>query len=202
MTGGDVWSINPVFDPTGEVGSTVNQAALDAACQAIAALSPGTNALNALSTAVAITGARLEVRDSTNDHLIAISTYTKPSSTAGTSTQKLPPQSAIVVSLRTDTPGPRGRGRIYWPAVGVAMGSTLRISTPTPTALLTDFRTYFLAMASALSTAFPTIGYNLSVRSKVAGATPHVTRLQIGDVIDTQRRRRDAMPESYSTLAM
>jgi hypothetical protein len=36
----------------------------------------------------------------------------------------------------------------------------------------------------------------------VAGATPHVTRLQIGDVIDTQRRRRDAMPESYSTLAM
>jgi hypothetical protein len=32
----EVWSVNPVFDPTLEFGSTVDQAALDAAALAIA----------------------------------------------------------------------------------------------------------------------------------------------------------------------
>jgi hypothetical protein len=28
-----------------------------------------------------------------------------------------------------------------------------------------------------------------------------VTRLQVGDIIDTQRRRRDTLPENYLTIA-
>jgi len=35
------------------------------------------------------------------------------------------------------------------------------------------------------------------VRSKTTRTTPHVSRLQIGDVIDVQRRRRDTLQEAY-----
>jgi predicted fused transcriptional regulator/phosphomethylpyrimidine kinase len=62
-------------------------------------------------------------------------------------------------------------------------------------------RVYLTAMRDALATAFPTIGFNLAVRSKTTKTTPHVVRIQGGDVVDTQRRRRDNLPEAYSSLS-
>jgi len=200
-TGGEVWSINPVIDPTAEFGSTVSQSALDAAATAIAALNPGTNLLAWLSTALTITGARLEVRDSANDNLMAISIATRGTPLAGTGTPKMPPQAATVISLRTDSPGASGRGRVYWPACGAVLGTNLRLGTGDTATILSDAQTYFHAMESALATAFPLIGFDLAVRSKATLSTPHVVRLQVGNVIDTQRRRRDAFPEAYSTGA-
>ena len=69
------------------------------------------------------------------------------------------------------------------------------------TALLSQMQTYFKGMESALESAFSPIGFNLAVRSRVASTTPHVTRLQVGNVVDTQRRRRDKLVESYQNLA-
>jgi hypothetical protein len=38
------------------------------------------------------------------------------------------------------------------------------------------------------------------VRSKTTHTTPHAVRLQVGNIVDTQRRRRDSLPESYSNI--
>lgn len=198
--GGEVWSVNPVFDPTGEFPGGVNQAALDAAALAIATLSPGLHPLTMISSAMSITGARVEVRDDVNDALIGISESIRPVPLAGSATPRMPAQAATVFSLRTDTPGASGRGRLYWPALGGTLSATLKLSSPAPASFLNEFKTYLTAIESALATAFPTIGFDLAVRSKATSSTPHVTRMQIGDVIDTQRRRRDNMPESYSTV--
>ena len=126
--GGEVWSINPVFDPTLEFPGGVDQTALDAACDAIAALTPGTNSLAFMSSSLSITGARVEVRDDSTDALIGISTKVRASALAGSGAALRGAQNALVISLRTNTPGASGRGRVYWPAVGTAIGTDLRFT--------------------------------------------------------------------------
>jgi hypothetical protein len=196
-----VWSINPVFDPTAEFGTTVNQAQLDAATLAIANRTISTNLAALMSTTFSRTGARVEVRDDVTDALLGISVQGSSTPQAGTGTIKLPLQAAVVISIRTDTPGGRGRGRLYWPALGATLATTGRLSAPTTAQILSEFRAYLNGIDTDLTTAFPLISFDLAVRSKAAKATPHAVRLQVGDVIDTQRRRRDALAESYGQIA-
>lgn len=198
--GGEVWSVNPVFDPSGEFPGW-NQSTADAAAAAIGAISPGTSLLTLMSPAMSLTGCRLEVREDSDDSLIGIAEYTRPSPIVGAGLARMAAQAAVVVSVRTDTPGGSGRGRIYWPAPGGTLSTSLRLSTPTPTATLADMKTYLLAIRSALATAWTLIGFDLAVRSKTTHTTPHATRLQLGDIVDTQRRRRDNLPESYVSSA-
>jgi hypothetical protein len=197
MLSEEVWSVNPVFDPTFEFPGSVDQSALDAAALAIATRTIPATLRAAMSTNAATTAARLEVREDSNDALIAISTQARSQAQLGTGTMVLPPQAAIVTSIRTDVPGGSGRGRIYWPALGVTLSGAGRMGTPTPAAFLADMKTYLLGIRTDLATAFPTIGFDLSVRSKTTHTTPHAVRLQVGNVIDTQRRRRDSIPEGY-----
>jgi len=197
--GGEVWSVNPVFDPTGEFGPP-NQAGLDAVAIAIRDITLPAALLTCMSSSLAITGARVEVRDSAGDALQAVSTAIKSSPVSGTGTAFMPAQAAFVTSLRTDTPGPSGRGRLYWPCVGMSISSSLRINNPSTTTLNTAMKTYLTAIRAALVAGVPGAVYDLAVRSRKTGTSPHVTRLQIGDVVDTQRRRRDRMPEAYNTV--
>lgn len=195
--GGEKWSVNPTFDPNGEFPGGVDQAALDSAALAIANLSPASSLQNAMSVAMSIVGCRLEVRSDTDDNLIGISEQTRPTPFVGFTAARMPAQAASVFSLRTNTPGARGRGRLYWPALGISIGTDLRISAAVAGAMLPDMKTYLTAMRSALATAFPLIGFDLAVRSRTAHSTPHVVRIQLGNVPDTQRRRRDTLAESY-----
>lgn len=199
--GGEVWSINPVYDPTGEFPGW-NQANADAAVAAINALTIPTTLLQCLSTALTVTGTRLEVRDDGNDSLIGIAEGARATPQGGTGTPRLPAQGALVASLRTNTPGASGRGRLYWPAVGASIDTSLRLSSPTTTLFATDMKTYLNAIAGSLASSFPSISFNLAVRSRQTKTTPHVARIQVGNVFDTQRRRRDNIPEAYATVTM
>jgi hypothetical protein len=199
--GNEVWSINPTIDPTFEFGTTVDQSALDAACLAIAELNPGSDLLGFLSSQLGITGARLEVRDDATDGLMAISVRQRGIPKYGTGAPLRGAQTALVVSLRTDTPGGSGRGRLYWPAVATPVNTTLRFDSSYTGSALNQIAVYLHAMESALATAFPTIGFDLAVRSKTTKTTPHVNKIQIGNVPDTQRRRRDKMIEDYVSAA-
>lgn len=198
----EVWSVNPVFDPNAEFGTGVDQAALDTAALNIANIGVPTSLRLALSTSGIRTGCRLEVRDDGDDSLLATSLQASATPQAGTATVLLPPQSAVVFSIRTNTPGGSGRGRIYWPAMGCQITSTGRLNLPLNATLATDFRSYTNSIRSALATAFPTIGFDLAVRSKTTHTTPHAVRVQVGNIIDTQRRRRDNLPESYAQVSI
>lgn len=199
--GGEVWSINPTFDPSFEFPGTVDQAALDAAANAIALLSPGTQLRTYMSASLTITGARLEVRDDSTDELLAISIQPRVSPLVGTSGAVRASSSAMVFSLRTNTPGGSGRGRVYWPCLAGNLTAQLRLSASELTTALGEMATYLHAMEDALATAFPTIGFDLAVRSRTTHTTPHVNKIQVGDIPDVQRRRRDAMIEDYQSLS-
>jgi hypothetical protein len=113
---------------------------------------------------------------------------------AGTDTASLPPQCSIVVSLRTPISGARGRGRMYLPATSPTWCSSIgRFNPDKRDAFSLRMALFFNALN--LDPTFPTV----AVASNVGGFVTSVTSVQVGDVVDTQRRRRDALPEAYAT---
>src|SRR6187431_878313 len=152
LLGDEVWSVNPVFDPTGEFPGGVDQVALETAAAAIGAISPTAGQSQLMSNKATLATIRLEVRDDGDDHLIALAEHNMPTPWSGGTTLRLPPQSACVVSLLTATPGGSGRGRVYWPALGATLDAdTGRLSAPTTSTVATGFKTYFGSVRSALA---------------------------------------------------
>ena len=101
-------------------------------------------------------------------------------------------QDTIVVSLRTDLPRGRGHaGRIYPPPRPVEVNPQGLLGNVT--ALLTPFVTLAQAIQNAVDSP-------LVVGSELASTLRPVTHLRMGQVVDTQRRRRNALPEMYLDL--
>jgi hypothetical protein len=140
------------------------------------------------------------VRDDVTDALIATSTASSATVMVGVGSTAMPSQSAMVISIRTDTPGGSGRGRLYWPCLVKGLDNAGKVPTVDVASFIADAKAYLLGIRSDLATSFPTIGFDLAVRSKTTKTTPHAVRIQVGSVVDTQRRRRDAAVEQYTTL--
>lgn len=103
----------------------------------------------------------------------------------------LPPQCALVISLLTGVPGKSFRGRMYWPRIAGGVTDTGRDATVgiTPTNNVAAF----IGGIGTLNTG--DVGDAAVVSATKLLVTP-VTQISIGDVIDTQRRRRDSLIEN------
>lgn len=111
--------------------------------------------------------------------------------------QTAPNQSALVVSLRTSAAGRRGKGRFYMPFVAPVFGTA---DDRVPDASLNPLVTATAVFISALNalTEGGTGPFPIAVQSRAIPASdPPVTRIAIGNVVDTQRRRRNAVREVY-----
>lgn len=112
----------------------------------------------------------------------------------GTSSPAFPNQIAMAVSLTTGfSRGPAHRGRFYVPMITYPIGSDGRISTTDANAM----KTQLTALIAAINAA--NAGWKVNVFSRKAGAAAHrpVTGNQVGMVLDTQRRRRRSLLETY-----
>lgn len=116
------------------------------------------------------------------------------------------PQIAVVHSLRTDvTRGLAARGRVYVPAVVGKDASTGRIPTATTAELAGSFA-QLVRDLNAVETILVGGGLEVCVVSRgrpegagfSAGIARPVTRVEVGNVIDTQRRRRNDLVEVYT----
>nr|CRY97492.1 hypothetical protein [uncultured prokaryote] len=197
----EVWSINPQFATSQNVQPSVAQ--MTAAAVGVAAVTIPTGLANAKSQAAPVTTVRVECRSDAGE-LLDVAQAAQTGSQTTSRSPSTPSQTSIVLSLRTDTPGASGRGRLYWPALGITPSpTTLRITTLERDVIATDAVTYLRAVQDALKAAIspaPSVAtYELAVFSKTRGNHALVKRLLVGDVFDTQRRRRDAMVESYIT---
>lgn len=109
----------------------------------------------------------------------------------------LPPQCAPCLSLSTATAGSRARGRMYLPPPDIsAVGASGRLSAGFRTAWVGALDTFFSSMVGG--------GHSPVVISAVGGVytTYPVTTIRIGDVVDTQRRRRSSIAEVYTTASV
>lgn len=111
--------------------------------------------------------------------------------------QPLPAQVAVGISLRTGTPGPKGRGRFYLPACSSSiLASDGRVPLVTRETLVDEFAAYIGSVTATLA------GGLSVVYSRTHHQAYPVTSVQGGDVWDTQRRRRNNLPESRYSVAV
>lgn len=126
--------------------------------------------------------------------------YDRPQAMPGTATFTTPPQSSVAVTLTTDqVRGLAHEGRIFLPAgFGDVAANTGRISALVLSQLLTRFTTFF----DGINTYLDTIPgqYSIYIASAVRqGAFRRVTGVRIGNLVDTQRRRRNRLAETYTS---
>lgn len=195
----EVWSVNPQFASSYNV--VPSQATLQGAAALIAAVNIPAGLNTAKSTAVLVTSVTLEARSDSGELLATASSAFTGTQTGGGSAFGSP-QTAIVLSLRSDTPGSRGRGRLYWPGLGLSPSYPAgRLTVAQQTSISGAAVTYLRGVQDALKAGIspiPSVAtFELAVFSQTHGGHSLINRVLVGDVLDTQRRRRDALPETY-----
>ena len=106
----------------------------------------------------------------------------------------LPFQCATVISLLTASATRHGRGRFYLPPLAASTLDTGKVSSAAITSLDTAWTAFFDSLN--------TDGVSPVVRNRTGHISTPVTSARVGDVFDTQRRRRNKLVETYTAIAV
>ena len=109
-------------------------------------------------------------------------------------TEMLPFQVATVISLLTASATRHGRGRFYLPPLAAGTLADGRVSG----AAITSIDAAWTAFFDSLNTD----GLTMVVRDRTNHVSTAVTSARVGDVFDTQRRRRNKLTETYTVIAV
>ena len=129
-----------------------------------------------------------------------------PGTAPGTTDQPVPPQVALAVTLWSgQTLGKQNYGRFYLPMPCMPLDlTTAAFSAATATGVCTSAKTYITAVTTMLR---PLGGSNTNLSASIMPAdstkTPKVAfYVRVGQLKDTQRRRRNSLRENPSVLAL
>jgi hypothetical protein len=115
---------------------------------------------------------------------------------AGTSTSNsLPADVAIVVSLRSPVANRTGRGRFYLPQPTTNALTAVGRLDETAQSTIVDALTAAWTQANAA-------GENPVIYSRTQRATREITSFNVGDLFDTQRRRENTLTENRVSAPM
>jgi hypothetical protein len=199
LPSGEEWSVNPVYSIGGDFGTPVTPAQAQTIATGIAATSPAAAMLNAWSISTNFTGCRVEARSAAGV-LETQAEGIRATPLVGTGSAPHSFQTCVVSSLRTAVPGASGRGRLYWPATGITLtAATLRLQSATATALLAAVKTHLSSIQAVIDVTLD--GVALGVWSRKLSDVGIVNQIQLGDVLDVQRRRRDTLVETISSIS-
>lgn len=204
LTSSEVWSTSLAFaDVTGPTSTSLDgQSTLSSTAEQIWIdlndAGAAKNPFSAISSSGAISTVRVENRDATS--LLQVAEYSDGTVLEGVGSPTQPPSVAIVVSLLTGIPGRRYRGRMYLPVLTGSIGLDLRIPSSTVAAFLDNMGDRVTAWTAAFTGGAGSI--TPVVVSLAGGVCTEVQQLRIGNVYDTQRRRRDDLIEEYQTLTL
>lgn len=112
----------------------------------------------------------------------------------GTDAAPLPPQIAPVLSLRTEYPGSRNRGRMYTPnPTHAAIGSDGRLTATFTGAAVVAWSDFMKGVNSSA------VDVTVCIYSPTQSLLREVRSVRMGTVADTQRRRRDELTETFTS---
>lgn len=114
----------------------------------------------------------------------------------------MPPQCAVVLTLHTAAErGRASRGRIFIPQPGVSVNPDGHFDATQAQGMATAYAQLISDINDGPGLTVADL--NVSVVSGVGDAVHHqVTRVSVGDVVDTQRRRRSALKEARKTASV
>jgi hypothetical protein len=108
--------------------------------------------------------------------------------------EMLPFQVAVVISLLTNVANRHGRGRFYLPPLATGTVDTGRLSAAAIGILDVAWTAFFDSIN--------TDGLQPQVRNRTAHTSIPVSTARVGNVFDTQRRRRNKLTETYTVIAV
>ena len=146
-----------------------------------------------ISDQVAYTGQKVVTVDQSTGKQIARADGVVTDAGADTG-ETLPPQNSLALTLRTALATRAGRGRIYLPPFAVSQVVNGRLLSTTQGPALTACKSLFDTLISD--------GHTPVLYGRTAHTVTPITTLALGDVFDTQRRRRDSYVESYTSTAV
>lgn len=121
------------------------------------------------------------------------------------SSSMYPPQIALVATLVAGSgKGLAGKGRMYLPGVNAALDGTAHIISPAPQNIATALATFFNTVNGSFDVPGEVINMSRG-KSQFLGIGARnvpVNGVRVGNVYDTQRRRRNQLTETYSTAVV
>jgi hypothetical protein len=122
----------------------------------------------------------------------------------GSTGLQYPNQCSLVVSLTTRvTRGPAHRGRFYMPLPSHYIGADGCISIADAQAVADSAAAFIESISDVPGLDIPSSpGVVVMSRKSSAARTYNVEGVEVGRVIDTQRRRRRSLPENYATAGV
>lgn len=189
-TNRDIWSTSFAVPTSSGLAALADAVRTNFVADVWHAAGVGTN----WSSQTQFTAVRCSNVDATG-HVIAtaINTTSLPSSPLGSSGQ-MPSECAVVCSLTTDLAGGSYRGRMYLPCPAKDAVDSDGLIAAASTDSIADGMQDFLDHVNAFIDPDA-----VSVYSAVQSALTRVTGIRVGRVMDAQRRRRNRLPESYTT---
>lgn len=111
-----------------------------------------------------------------------------------------PPQCALVVTLLSDRPrGKASKGRMYLPGFAGIITGTGKADAAQIGTIATNLKTFFDSFADDADVPDQLIlaAKGTGVLGALNAQNDYVETIRVGDVVDTQRRRRNGLVETY-----
>lgn len=140
--------------------------------------------------------------------------YSTPIEGGGGLTSVLPPQVSLAATLTSDNQrGLASKGRMYLPGVAQQIdGINGKLPAAYRDTLATQLKTFLDAVNTAAGVTGKLVLASAGHKQKtldangqpqyLAGRTAWVTGCRVGDVLDTQRRRRNGLTETYTSKVL
>lgn len=201
----DIWSCGINFFDTSETGgdwgSTTLQPFAEQAAEAISAWFSNEDAyISSKAQLQWVKAAMIDTAGKYTPYQIGI--YDFPTPINGHSTDLIPPQISTVLSFETNrTRGLAHAGRIYPPLSGT-IGADGYIPDGT-TSAMSEVGAQLIRSLNVTAESVFNEHVHAAILSKVGeGAFGIIDKVSVGNVLDTQRRRRDAFVETYTTTEL
>lgn len=205
MFGSEIWTTGFFLGQEGANASPLSQAGLDQIKDAWAVYHA--SAGSQINSNWKFTQAKSALIDESGHTIDDSVKYSYPAATVsgGTAVNTHPAQCSLVVTLMSDRPrGLASKGRMYLPGYSGGISATGKASSADILAAANGLKTFFDSFA-----ADPDVPDQLILAAKGVGPLPaltaqndYVESFRIGDVIDTQRRRRNKLVETYTSKVL
>lgn len=213
--GGEVWSTGLRFCAALDTEAPITPGLLQPSGSALQAMADGigalntnkgfpTRAINDLSAALDLASIRVSWLDS-QGVLGSAAEYTFPTPVHGSDSMDRPLQVALVMTLNQGAQyGRHYRGRMFLPSIaGPPLDTQGRVAATARTDRLVEWATFIDQVATVIDEQAGGGGviYPI-VWSRTTKLARTVNNLAMGDVLDTQRRRRDRLREARTVVPL